>query len=56
MIENIRERIAIWFDWYKKEIVFGTIIFLAVTISFACGFLLNRSFSHAPIVIEQCKK
>jgi hypothetical protein len=39
---------------FKKEIVFGAIIFLASSLSFALGYLANREFNHAPIVIESC--
>ncbi len=43
-----------WLIFYKKEIIFVLIIFFAVSTSFAFGYLANREFSHAPIVIEKC--
>lgn len=39
---------------YQKEFIFCSIIFLTATISFALGYLANREFTHAPIIIEKC--
>ena len=39
---------------YKKELVFGAIIFLVASLSFGFGYLANREFNHAAIVIEKC--
>lgn len=53
------ERIAKVKEWtlkYKKEIIFGMIIFLVASTSFALGYLANREFNRAPIIIEQCAK
>ena len=38
---------------YKEEIFFGAIVFLVATASFGLGYLANREYTHAPIVIEQ---
>lgn len=38
---------------YKKEIIFALTIFLVATLSFGLGYLANREFNHAPIVIEK---
>ncbi|MBI4087416.1 MAG: hypothetical protein HY434_01130 [Candidatus Liptonbacteria bacterium] len=38
---------------YKKEIIFAAIIFAVAFISFGLGYLANREFNHAPIIIEQ---
>jgi hypothetical protein len=38
----------------KKEAIFAAIIFLVSSLSFALGYLANREFDHAPIVIEAC--
>jgi hypothetical protein len=38
----------------KKEFVFGAIIFLVASLSFGLGYLANREFNHAPIIIEKC--
>ena len=38
---------------YRKELIFTLIIFLVATISFGLGYLANREFNHAPIVIEK---
>ncbi len=40
-------------EQYRKEIIFGVIIFLVSSISFALGYLANRDLNHAPIIIEQ---
>ncbi|MBI4094597.1 MAG: hypothetical protein HY435_00170 [Candidatus Liptonbacteria bacterium] len=38
---------------YRKEIIFAIIIFLVASTSFALGYLANREFNHAPIIIEK---
>jgi hypothetical protein len=43
-----------WFLFYKKEVLFALIIFLVGSTSFALGYLANREFNHAPIIIEKC--
>jgi len=43
-----------WFIFYKREVFFVLIIFLVGSTSFALGYLANREFNHAPIVIEKC--
>ncbi len=43
-----------WCIINKQEIGFAAIIFLVATISFGLGYLANREYTHAPIVIEQC--
>lgn len=47
------ERFKEWTRIYRKEIVFVVIIFLVAALSFGLGYLANREFSHAPIVIEK---
>jgi hypothetical protein len=42
------------FQKYKKEVILGAIIFLIASLSFGLGFLANRGFDHAEIVIEKC--
>ncbi len=42
-----------WCVVNKQEIEFGVIIFLVATISFGLGYLANREYTRAPIVIEQ---
>lgn len=37
---------------HKKEIILAVIIFLAASLSFGLGYLANREFSHAPIIIQ----
>jgi hypothetical protein len=43
-----------WVIFYEREILFILIVFLAVSTSFALGYLANREFNHAPIMIEKC--
>lgn len=43
-----------WLEFYKKEVFFSAIIFAVASVSFAAGYLANREFTHAPIVIEAC--
>jgi hypothetical protein len=48
------EFIKNWLAFYKKEVLFVAIIFLVGSTSFASGYLANREFNHAPIIIEKC--
>jgi hypothetical protein len=48
------EKICAIFTRYKKQIIFGAILFLTSSLSFGAGYLANREFNHAPIVIERC--
>lgn len=41
-----------WLSEHKKEIIFALIIFLVAALSFGLGYLANREFNHAPIIIE----
>jgi hypothetical protein len=47
-----------WYDRpvakFKKEALLGVIIFLVSSLSFGLGYLANREFNHAPIIIEKC--
>jgi hypothetical protein len=45
-----------WFAFYKKEISFVAIISIVASLGFAAGYLANREFTHAPIVIEACSR
>lgn len=42
-----------WFITHKKEIIFAAIIFLVSSLSFGLGYLANREFNRAPIIIEK---
>ncbi|MGC9599145.1 MAG: hypothetical protein ABSE18_02050 [Minisyncoccia bacterium] len=48
------QKLKRWLGLRKKEAVFGAIIFLASSLSFGLGYLANREFNHASIVIEAC--
>ncbi|MEK7546769.1 MAG: hypothetical protein AAB536_01160 [Patescibacteria group bacterium] len=52
-ITEIKTRIINWILFYEKEIIFGVIIFLVASLSFGLGYLANREFNHAPIIIEK---
>jgi hypothetical protein len=43
-----------WVAFYKKQILFALVVFLVASTSFAFGYLANREWSHAPIIIEKC--
>ncbi|MDP2598512.1 MAG: hypothetical protein Q8P49_01640 [Candidatus Liptonbacteria bacterium] len=45
-----------WLVWRKKEVIFSLIIFLTAALSFGLGYLANREFNHAPIVIETSRQ
>lgn len=45
-----------WLAHHKKEVVFALIIFFVAALSFGLGYLANREFNHAPIVIEQIER
>lgn len=49
-INNFKE----WTTEHKKDIVIFILIFLISLLSFGLGYLVNREFSRAPIIIEKC--
>ncbi len=50
---EIKKRVTDWILFFEKEVIFGVIIFLVASISFGLGYLANREFNHAPIIIEK---
>ncbi|MEK7635758.1 MAG: hypothetical protein AAB405_01550 [Patescibacteria group bacterium] len=38
----------------QKNIALGLFLILIISLSFGLGYLVNREFTHAPIVIEKC--
>ena len=42
-----------WVVLHKKEIILALIIFIVAALSFGLGYLANRDYNHAPIIIEQ---
>ena len=42
-----------WLDFHKKELIFAGIIFVVAAVSFSLGYLANREYNHAPIIIER---
>ncbi|OGZ00735.1 MAG: hypothetical protein A2946_03315 [Candidatus Liptonbacteria bacterium RIFCSPLOWO2_01_FULL_53_13] len=51
-----RARAGEWVSARKKELVLGGIIFIVSSLSFGLGYLANREFNRAPIVIEKCSQ
>lgn len=43
-----------WIKNHRKDILLFLLLLLISSLSFALGYLVNREFSHAPIVIEKC--
>lgn len=41
-----------WTLNHRKEAILILIIFIVATLSFGLGYLANREFSHAPIIIQ----
>ncbi len=50
MINQLKD----WISTHKHDIIIFLLVFLMCSISFGLGYLVNREFNHAPIVIEQC--
>ncbi len=48
------EIIKTWLSEHRKDVIIFFLIFLMCSISFGLGYLVNREFNHAPIVIEKC--
>ena len=42
-----------WVTLHRKEVIFALIIFLISSLSFAMGYLANREYSRAPIIVEK---
>jgi hypothetical protein len=42
------------FEIKKREIIIFLLVFLICSLSFGLGYLTNRQFDRAPIVIEKC--
>lgn len=40
----------------QKNIILGFFLILIISLSFGLGYLVNREFTHAPIVIEKCSE
>jgi len=39
---------------HQRQVLFGAIIFLTASMGFGLGYLADRQFNHAPIIIEKC--
>ncbi|MBI4085917.1 MAG: hypothetical protein HY433_01585 [Candidatus Liptonbacteria bacterium] len=53
VLKENSNRFRDWFVFHKKEVIFALIIFLVASLSFGLGYLANREFNHAPIIIEK---
>lgn len=52
--KTLKEEIKNKIFFYRKELILALIIFLVSSLSFGLGYLANREFSRAPIIIEKC--
>jgi len=48
--------LKLWIAEHKRDIIIFLLIFLIGSLSFGLGYLANREFNHAPIVIEKCSE
>lgn len=48
------DKARIYILLHPREFSFGVIIFTIASLSFGLGYLANREFNHAPIIIEKC--
>lgn len=53
-IFDTKNRIKEWTTEHRKDIIIFLLIFLISSLSFGLGYLVNREFNHAPIVIQKC--
>jgi hypothetical protein len=44
----------VWKYEHKKELIFALVVFLVASFSFGLGYMANREYSYAPILIEKC--
>lgn len=49
-VNNVKK----WITEHKREAVIFFLVFLVSLLSFGLGYLVNREFSRAPIIIEKC--
>lgn len=49
-VSNVKK----WITEYKRDAVIFVFIFLVSLLSFGLGYLVNREFNRAPIIIEKC--
>ncbi len=50
MLNQLKE----WLSEHRRDITIFFLIFLISSLSFGLGYLVNREFNHAPIIIEKC--
>lgn len=43
-----------WFKENQRDIMIAFLIIVVATLSFGLGYLANREFTRAPIIIEKC--
>ncbi len=49
----MKDKIKDFLSDNKKDIIIFLLIFLLCSISFGLGYLVNREFNRAPIIIEK---
>ena len=54
MFEEKISQFKEWFIENQKNIFLTILIILVATLSFGLGYLSNREFTRAPIIIEKC--
>jgi|GEM_PF-541938 len=53
---DVKNNVKEWLTEHRKEIIIFLLIFLISSLSFGLGYLVNREFNHAPIIIEKCSE
>jgi len=54
---ELREKLSEIKEWFRenqKNILLTFLIIIIATLSFGLGYLANREFTRAPIIIEKC--
>lgn len=54
MINNSIIKIKEWATENRRDVIVFFLAFLISSLSFGLGYLVNREFNHAPIIIEKC--
>jgi len=39
---------------HRRELAIGLVILMSTSLGFCFGYLADRTFNHAPIIIEKC--
>ncbi len=55
-MKELQENIKLFYYVHTREIVLVVVTFFVASLSFGLGYLSNREFNHAPIIIEKCSR